>query len=83
MTWLSQGEGAPGVDGKMLRSGSGVPSNGLGIDGDFYIDTVTKKLYGPKAAGAYPAGSLIGLPQDGDEGDVLTMVGGVPTWVAP
>lgn len=53
--------GAAGTDGKTLRSGAGAPGAGVGVDGDFYIDTVATVIYGPKAAGAWPAGvSLIG-----------------------
>jgi len=44
-----------------LRSGSGVPSSGLGINGDFYIDTAAHNLYGPKTAGAWgSATSIVG-----------------------
>jgi len=39
-----------------LYNGSGTPSSGLGINGDFYIDTTGNKIHGPKAAGAWPAG---------------------------
>jgi methionine-rich copper-binding protein CopC len=27
------------------------------VNGDFYLDTVANKVYGPKAAGAWPAGA--------------------------
>lgn len=40
-------------------SGSGAPSNGLGVDGDFYLDTTGHNLYGPKASGAWSAPVLI------------------------
>lgn len=36
-----------------ILSGSGVPSSGLGINGDFYIDTTADEIYGPKSAGAW------------------------------
>ena len=36
--------------------GNGAPSNGTGLDTWYYIDDVAKKLYGPKAAGVWPAG---------------------------
>lgn len=53
--------GAAGVDGKTLRSGNGVPSSGLGVDGDFYYDKVATAIYGPKTSGAWGGGtSLIG-----------------------
>ena len=36
-----------------IRSGSGVPSKTLGINGDFYIDTKNLNLYGPKTKGVW------------------------------
>ena len=53
--------GAAGADGKTVRSGSGAPAGGLGVDGDFYIDTTAHAVYGPKAGGAWGSPvSLIG-----------------------
>lgn len=53
--------GASGVDGKTLRSGSGVPSGGLGADGDFYINTAANTIYGPKTSGAWGSStSMVG-----------------------
>lgn len=46
--------GANGTDGKTVLSSSGVPANGLGVDGDFCVDTANAHFYGPKAAGAWP-----------------------------
>lgn len=46
-------------DGVALRSGAGAPPNGLGNDNDFYIDTSAWKVHGPKAGGAWPAGTSI------------------------
>jgi hypothetical protein len=40
--------------GPQLLSGAGAPSNTIGIDGDFYVDTTTGVLYGPKASGVWP-----------------------------
>jgi hypothetical protein len=46
-----------------VLNGTTAPGSGLGNDGDFYIDTATSNLYGPKAAGAWPAPvSLVGAP---------------------
>jgi hypothetical protein len=63
--------GTNGTDGKTIRNGSGGPSSGLGVDGDFYIDTTADAIYGPKTSGAWglPT-SLIGAtgPQ-GPQGD--------------
>jgi Collagen triple helix repeat (20 copies) len=53
--------GPAGTDGKTVRSGSGVPSNGLGVDGDFYVNIAANTIYGPKTAGAWGAStSLVG-----------------------
>ncbi len=64
--------GAAGTDGLSILNGSGAPSGGLGVNGDFYIDTVASSLYGPKTMGAWGSGtSLIG-PQ-GPPGSVITL----------
>lgn len=53
--------GPDGADGKTVRNGSGAPAGGLGVDGDFYIDTAADDLYGPKSGGAWGSPvSLIG-----------------------
>ena len=44
--------GTDGIDGSTIRRGVGVPANGLGIDGDWYIDQATGNMY-QKAAGVY------------------------------
>lgn len=56
-------QGNPGADGKTIRYGTTAPANGLGVDGDFYINTATNFIYGPKAAGVWPAGTSIVGPQ--------------------
>ena len=54
--------GATGAPGASLIGGSGAPSNSIGANGDFYIDSVAGLLIGPKASGAWPltGTSLIG-----------------------
>ena len=53
--------GLAGADGRTILNGSVAPNTGLGANGDFYVDTAANKIYGPKAAGAWPAGvSLVG-----------------------
>lgn len=53
--------GTNGLDGKTILNGSGAPAAGLGVDGDFYIDTTGNLIYGPKTAGAWGAGvSIVG-----------------------
>ena len=61
-------QGAPGVtgtDGKTIRSGTIDPTSADGIDGDFYLNTASSQLFGPKASGAWPA---IGVPLVGPQG---------------
>ena len=54
--------GANGLDGRTVLSGSANPAAGVGGNGDFYLNTTTNALWGPKAAGAWPAAgvSLVG-----------------------
>ena len=48
-------------------TGAGAPSGGTGANGDVYIDTTARALYGPKSGGAWGAGtSLAGA--DGSDG---------------
>lgn len=57
--------GQPGVDGNSILSGEGLPSNqSTGKDGDYYINTISETLYGPKANGIWPGQ---GLPLSGVE----------------
>lgn len=64
------GGGAPGLNGRTILSGVGAPSNGYGELGDFYIDLVSYKFYGPKSVGAWlPPVDLIGpVGPQGPEG---------------
>jgi collagen type VII alpha len=53
--------GAAGADGKTVRNGSGAPSGGTGVDGDYYIDNTAHTIYGPKASGSWGSStSLVG-----------------------
>lgn len=44
--------GAAGVDGATWRTGSGAPSNGLGVNGDLYLNTATGDVH-QRASGSY------------------------------
>ena len=54
--------GPSGTNGNTLLGAVGAPTAGTGANGDFYLDTAASRLYGPKAAGAWPGGyvSLVG-----------------------
>jgi hypothetical protein len=45
-------DGADGATGSVWRNGSGVPSNALGVDNDYYVNTDNGNVYF-KAAGTY------------------------------
>jgi len=69
-TTMAGPQGPAGVDGRTILSGPAAPGAGDGNDGDFWIDTASNVLYGPKTGGAWGSGvSMIG-PQgnDGPEG---------------
>jgi hypothetical protein len=69
--------GSAGADGKTVIYGSGAPANGTGNDGDTFIDNTGHVLYGPKAAGAWPAGvSLVGPQGDNILGPMAVFGGG-------
>jgi hypothetical protein len=53
--------GTAGVNGKTVLNGTITPGAGTGLDGDFFINTASNTLFGPKANGAWPTGvSLVG-----------------------
>ena len=54
--------GPTGAAGNTVLSGAVAPVNAVGVNGDFYINTVTNSLFGPKAFNAWPgaAVSLVG-----------------------
>lgn len=78
--------GADGADGKTWYNGSGAPSDAVGVNGDFYLDTVADAYYGPKAAGTWTGTgptSLIGATgaagADGVDGKTWYSGGGAPS----
>lgn len=48
-----------GIDGRTVLSGAVAPTSTVGRIGDFYVDLVGKKLYGPKNAAGWPDNGLI------------------------
>lgn len=47
--------------GSTILSGAGVPGGGTGSDGNYYADTLTGELYGPKASGSWPGSPAAAL----------------------
>ena len=53
--------GTNGTDGKSVLNRTSNPTSGIGVDGDFFINTSSNTLFGPKASGSWPSGvSLVG-----------------------
>jgi hypothetical protein len=52
-------QGLPGVDGKSILNGIITPTGAVGQNGDFYINTATNQIYGPKTAGSWGLPSSI------------------------
>jgi hypothetical protein len=54
-------QGNPGTNGNTMLNGMTAPSAATGVNGDYYINSVTHELFGPKTNGVWPAGiSLVG-----------------------
>jgi hypothetical protein len=54
-------QGLAGTNGNGVLNGASAPTNNQGVDGDFYVNTTTNTMYGPKANGTWPTGvSLVG-----------------------
>ena len=60
-TGLTGAAGAAGEDGRTVLNGTSNPTSSTGANGDFYINTSTNTLFGPKGSGVWPSGiSLVG-----------------------
>ncbi len=54
--------GTDGADGRTILSGTTNPTSGTGVDGDFFLNTSTQVLFGPKTTGTWNSGvSLVGV----------------------
>jgi hypothetical protein len=54
--------GPTGASGNTVRTTTGAPAAGFGVDGDYAYDPASTRMYGPKA-GTWPAGVLLTGPQ--------------------
>lgn len=48
--------GPQGLPGSVIHTGVAAPMDDFGRDGDYFLDYVGLKLYGPKTSGAWPPG---------------------------
>ncbi|MEN0056978.1 MAG: hypothetical protein AAGC65_25085 [Mucilaginibacter sp.] len=56
---FSISSGPQGPRGSSILNGTTDPVNSTGVNGDFYINTTTLAIFGPKASGVWPAGKAI------------------------
>ena len=66
--------GTNGAPGSVWYSGSGAPSSGLGINGDYYLDTASSFVYG-KSGGSWTYLMTIAGGGGGGSGDVVGPAG--------
>jgi hypothetical protein len=65
-------DGLPGQPGKTLLSGATDPASAAGTEGDFYLNTTTYLMFGPKTGAGWGAGASLVGPATGAAGGVLT-----------
>ena len=53
-------EGGNGTAGSKIHAGTGIPAQNIGNNGDWYIDTQNKMLYGPKTDQGWGSGLSLG-----------------------
>jgi hypothetical protein len=72
--------GPQGTPGNTVLYGAADPVAGTGVDGNFYINTTSHFMFGPKAGGAWPAGTSLVGPQgpQGVTGSVTIAVSDTP-----
>lgn len=56
-------------------AGTGAPTAGVGVDGAIYLDAASGRMYGPKAAGAWPSSPIGVLVRDATTYDELAKGG--------
>ncbi len=72
-------EGPAGNDGSVLYSGTDDPLTGTGQDGDYYLNTTSGELFGPKTAGEWTDSFML-KGEDGEDGeDGNTILSGTET----
>lgn len=77
--------GSAGANGNTILSGTGAPSVGSGVNGDYYVDVVATRFYGPKTGGVWGSGvPLVGATgSTGSPGAAATIAVGTVTTLSP
>jgi hypothetical protein len=83
LTGATGPQGPAGADGKTILNGNNDPISSQGIDGDFYINTATSILFGPKANGVWPAGVSLNTSSGGSSGQRMAVFTSSSTFLVP
>lgn len=59
-TWDTAGVWSGGATGTSILTGTVPPTSGVGVDGNFYLDSTAHILYGPKTSGTWPTALVSG-----------------------
>jgi hypothetical protein len=70
--------GPAGEDGSMMYSGQGAPDASTGEIGDYYLDTDTGELYGPKDDNGWGKPIIVLKGEDGEDGSQIYAGSGAP-----
>lgn len=70
--------GPAGEDGSMMYSGQGAPGSDIGDNGDYYLDTDTGELYGPKDDSGWGNPIMVLKGEDGEDGSQIHAGSGTP-----
>ncbi|MDO7744696.1 MAG: hypothetical protein MUP99_13005, partial [Pedobacter sp.] len=67
--------GGTGTNGNTILNGIVAPATSLGANGDFYLNTATSTLFGPKANGVWPGNGTVLVGPKGDSGSGIPATG--------
>ena len=67
--------GGTGTSGNTILNGITAPATSLGANGDFYLNTATSTLFGPKANGVWPGNGTVLIGPKGDSGSGIPATG--------
>lgn len=70
--------GPAGDNGSMIYSGQGVPDSDIGTESDYYLDTTSGELYGPKDSDGWGNPIIILAGEDGEDGSQIHAGTGSP-----
>jgi len=70
--------GPAGEDGSMMYASAGPPSADVGVNGDYYLNTITGEMYGPKDDSGWDNPIIVLMGEDGQDGSQIYSGTGVP-----